>query len=461
MRQIRKTARRTSFMTTVGLLAVIGAAGYLLFGGNMPGNDSAHIRSLESRVGTIEQSRGAPSASNPMFASLQQQVSDIATVIGGSVESLTAMARDVAAGSNAPLTQRLAVIEKQLTSGTANAAPAVSSMIDRAQTMAATPQGTAEWQNAIAELRGLVTGLQGRTDQMETALQSAKDQQTALGQTLSDVSGRDMQAAAMLMALMQMRQSADRQTPFAEDLNLLKSVAGNDPELQASIEKMAPYAQTGILSPAALKRELQASANDIITAKLKGEDVSMKDKIMARLQSLLSIHKNGETISAGDERAIIDKASAQLDANDVAGAMATLQTLQGPAADAAAPFEAKASATMAAQALDSQLVNSIIARVKSGLSGATSAASSMTGVVNAGPINMAPAPQTVTPAPVPQTQTAPGNPFPAAPERPTPQLEPMPAPEAQTEPQAGGDDMMVEPDMPAPGSYDSGVTIQQ
>jgi hypothetical protein len=164
---------------------------------------------------------------------------------------------------------------------------------------------------------------------------------------------------------------------------------------------------------------------------------------MGRLQSLFSIRKDGASVAAGDERQLIDTASAQLDSGDVAGAMATMQKLQGPSAQAAAPWQAKAGATLAAQTLDTQLVSAIITKVKSGLSSA--AGSSMPGVVNQGPINMAPA------------QSAPSSPETTIYNQSPSAVPEMPEPQA-TEPQAGD---AAPSDMPAPSADDSGVTISQ
>ncbi len=397
LRAVKRTARTTSLVTTSVLALLILGVGTFLLGS---GPSTGRMDALEGRVKVVEQRSSDASVFDTgllrkSVGDLQQQVGDITNVLGASGDTLSALARTVSAGGGATLTQRLGMIEQQLSGGAGGAvATPLSSMVDRMGTLTQTPQGKAEWQSAIAELRTLVTGLQGRTDTLESALNETKGENTALGRTLSDISGRDLGAAAMLLALTQLRESADRQAPFTGDLELLRQVAQSaDPALADSVEKLAPYAESGILSPAALKRELLASANDIVSAKIKGEDVSFKDKIWGRLQSLFSVKKDGMPVAGGDEQALIAKASAQLDASDVAGAMMTLQQLQGPSAAAVQPWQSRASATAIAQQLDGQLVNSLMTKIKSGLSGS-------------GPINMAPQQpvQSVAPQVAPQTQ---------------------------------------------------------
>jgi hypothetical protein len=444
MGAVRKSARRTSFLTTTCLVLLAAGAGYMLFAGES--TKDPRIQTLDTRVTALETQRmSAPTTG--AFEALQNQVSNITTAIGSSTDGLAQLAREVAAGTNAPLTQRLAVLEAQLKSNAGAAAPALSALTDRMEAMAASPQGQAEWQSAISDLRDTVTGLSGRTDNIDTALAEARAQNDALGRTLSQVSGNDVGAAAMLLALTNLRGAVDRQAPFQQDLELLKGVSDADPALAESLDKLAPYAQSGIMSPAALKGALQASANDIITAKLRGEDVSMKEKFMLHLKSLLSIRKDGVADGSGAEQELIQTASRQLDSGDVAGAMATLQQLQGPSAQAAAPWQAQAQGTLVAQSVDMNLVNAIITKVKNGLATAASPVSSMTGVVNMGPINMGPATTTAVPAPA-QIEPAPG----IVQQTPPPQtMAPMEAqrvpgvvippaqtaPLPQTEPQAG------------------------
>ena len=429
MRQIKSAARRTSLITTGAMIAIAAAAGFLLFGG--PGKpDGRRVASLEGRVSTLEQQSTTSTGSviNQTVASLQQKVNELSN-------------------AGPAIATRLTALEQQFRNmGT----PGMASVAGSVAAMASTPEGQQTIQTAVDDLRGMVTGMQGRMDGFDSALAQAKTENDALGRTLSDVSGRDLGAAAMLLTLTSIRTSVDRQTPFADDLALLKTLAGTtDPELGASIDKMAPYAEDGVLSPQALKRELQGSANDIITAKLKGEDVSMKDKVLGRLKGLFSIKKDGQEVGGSEERALIDQASAQLDAGDVKGAMATLDQLEGPAAQEVAPWQQAAAGTVAAPDLQAQLIQSIMTKIHTAMTTmASGVGGSATGVVNAGPINMAPQ------QPPMQQQAAPVAPQVAPAPTPAPE---MIAPEAGTPTQ----DAAPLPYPGEPGQRGSGVIITQ
>jgi len=406
--QIRRAARTTSIWTTVSLLVIVGAAGFVLFGGG-ESSQNRQLSSLETRVSSIEAQ--GPSAGSTLSSTLDATISDLQGQIRSLTNAVGATGQDLAA-SGQTLVQRLAALEQQLSGnpGAQNLQGAVQQM----QNMAGSAQGAANWQAAIEELRGVVSGLQGHVDTLDSALAQSKTQNDALSQSLTNVTGRDLSAAAMLLALTQLRQSVDRQTPFTDDLALLHDVTAKaDPDLAASVDRMAPYAQSGVLSSQGLKKELQGLSNDIITAKLKGEDVSLKDRIAARLQGLFSLKKDGLPVTGGEERELIAKASAQLDKDDVQGAMATLQQLQGPAAEAAAPWQQQAQATVAVQAIDQQLVTSLMNKIKTMSSASMGSIGGGSVTTNAAPIDMTPQqpqtdmqaqPQAAAPMPAPQAQ---------------------------------------------------------
>jgi hypothetical protein len=358
---VQRSARNTSLVVSGALGVFILGAGFLLFG-----NSAApkRISALEARMGVVEARDSATGAG--AIAAMQQDLNTVKTTFA----------------------QRVDALEQQLKAG--GAAP-LAGMAENLQTMVQTPQGQMDWQAAMTELRGLVTGLQGRTDGLEQALNQARSDQDALGRTLSDVSARDVQAAAMLMALTQLRETTNRGTPFADDLSLLREVAQNDPDLLASIDALAPYAASGVLSPSGLRNELLATAGDIIQAKARGENVSIKDRIIARFQSLFSIKKDGMPVMAGGERGVIEQAATKLDTGNVAGAIDILKQLDGNTGVATQAWQNKAQATLLVQQLDQKLVGSLIQKIKNGLSG------------TAAPINLSPVvpPQAAVPAPAP------------------------------------------------------------
>jgi hypothetical protein len=206
----------------------------------------------------------------------------------------------------------------------------------------------------------------------------AQTQQTpgsALGQTLEGISGKDMKAAALLIAFSQLRDSLNRNVPFEEDVVLLQKLVGNDdPELQAALTKLAPQAEKGgVLTSEGVSEELKGLTGDIVFASLKGEDVSPTEKAKVRLTQILNVKKDGEIVGGTPTQNLVTKAQDQLDKGDVQGALATLKSLEGDAKTTAQPVIEQAEATVLADQIQSMLRSMIVANVGTNINAASGA----------------------------------------------------------------------------------------
>jgi hypothetical protein len=293
---------------------------------------------------------------------LQGQAADVQEKIA----TLSAAVENMMVTNTEPLTARVAALEQQvrsLTGGTVD----IAVWLDKFHALLQTPEGQQQIAATAASLNGLVQSLQGRMDEFDSALQQAKQRDATLGATLEGVSDADLKAAALLIGLAQLRTSLNRSAPFAEDLALLQNMLGDsDPALNEAVTRLAPQAERGVLSPAGLSDEFRALAGDIVVASLKGEDVSMKERAMARLNDVLRIQKNGELVTGTDTQATIARAQKMLDEGNIEGAIVELQSLQGEAANAAAPWMNEAQMTMQAQQVMAMLMDKIGAIVHVG-----------------------------------------------------------------------------------------------
>jgi len=193
-------------------------------------------------------------------------------------------------------------------------------------------------------------------------LEQAKADNAELAQSMGNVTGRDLSAAAMLLAMTQMRDSMNRAQPFAEDLAVLQQLVGNDdPELTAAINRLAPYAENGILTPEGMSNELRGVTGEIIAGALRGEDVSVQDKIMARLGDILSVQKDGQPVIGIEEQAVVARAQVALDKGDVKAALRELNKLEGDAANAANPVTNQIQGALNADQTISMMMENLIA----------------------------------------------------------------------------------------------------
>lgn len=318
------------------------------------------------------------------LTALQNQAKNTQIALEQLKDRTAAISNGVIGADAGPLSQRLSVIEEQLAAmngGGENGR--FASLIERIQNLEATVPGQMQFKDSIGELQTIVDGLDGQVNTLEGRLEEAQGSEGALGQTLEGVSGNDLKAAAMLIAFSQLRDSLNREGSFEEDLILLDKMVGEDNvELKTAIAELAPHAQQGVLTRKGLSKEFRGLAGDIVVSSLKGEDISIKERAKARLNDVMTIEKDGELVTGTQTQATVAKAQAMLDAGDIQGAMAELQTLEGGAAEQAQPFMGQLKATLQAEETQQLLRNSILSKVTGqlgnlggGLNGMTNALS--------------------------------------------------------------------------------------
>ena len=138
------------------------------------------------------------------------------------------------------------------------------------------------------------------------------------------------------------------------------------------MQRLAPQAEKGgVLTSDGLSKEFKGYAGDIVSSSLKGEDISAAEKAKIRITQMLNVKKDGELVGGTDTQKIVAKAQKQLDDNDIQGAVATLQTLDGNAKTTAEPFIQQAEAAVLAENIQNMLRQMIVANVGANMNTAT------------------------------------------------------------------------------------------
>jgi len=307
--QIKRDAVKRSVITTVSIIAVLGGLGYFLFG--QEAKEIANVATNQNQIET-------------RLNSFETTVTDGLNALNNQVKTLT--------DNTQPLSTRITALEQGIKGID------LGGLVSRFENLTQAVDGQGNTQQAFADMQSIVNSLQGRIESMDASLEQAKADNAELAQSMGNVTGRDLSAAAMLLAMTQMRDSMNRAQPFAEDLAVLQQLVGNDdPELTAAINRLAPYAENGILTPEGMSNELRGVTGEIIAGALRGEDVSVQDKIMARLGDILSVQKDGQPVIGIEEQAVVARAQVALDKGDVKAALRELNKLEGDAANAANP----------------------------------------------------------------------------------------------------------------------------
>jgi hypothetical protein len=347
---------KRSAITTVSILAILGGLGYFLFGQNvkqvitLAENESE----LQSRFSSFE------ATVTEGMNSLGEQMTGVAAAVG--VERTAD--GNIILNNDLSLSERVTNLESRLRASGEEID--LGQLISKFDNLTQTFQGQGgETADAMNDLKSVVDLLQGRIESLDVALAEAKTNNEEIAKSLENVSGRDLGAAAMLLALTQMRSSLDRSQPFADDLAILQQLVGeDDPELTQAIEKLAPYAQSGVLTPEGLSTELKGVTGDILAAALRGENISIQDKVMARVGEVLSIKKDGIPVIGIEEQVTIAKAQKALDAGDVSTALAELNKLEGEAAQSAIGFKTQAAGTLNAENTIALMMEKLIQKLQ-------------------------------------------------------------------------------------------------
>lgn len=278
----------------------------------------------------------------------------------------TATAQDVLLREQNALSSRVGTLEER--SGTSeDAAADFLDLKNDIEAMKESLSETSDIRQAYAQLEYTVANLRDSVEDMRTGWANIQSQAQEYAAE-NNISAKDIKAAAMLISLTQIRKMLDRQTPFAQDLELMIRWFGsnNDPELIAALERLTPYAEKGVLSTEGLKKELSGLSSEIITASIQGRDVSVTDRAMARLNQIVKVQKDGAPVSGFAEDKVLADAQAMLDQDNVSGAMAQLRTLDPNAMKVLEPWFNQAKGNLAMKDLEKLLSGRLIGLMNSG-----------------------------------------------------------------------------------------------
>ena len=362
-------ALQKSVLVSVSLVAITaGLMAFLFIPGAKDSNEAdQRLDALETEVASVQEKqsfldRVVPENLREELETVKAQAKSAQDTVAIIRAEAGAISQDLSDPSLS-IGERLTRLEQRVE--TMGAPPQLADLIDKVKTLQGSVEGQEQLAKSIADLRALVEGQQATPEAMDEALAEAQTEDDALGQTLGGLSREDVKAGAMLLALTQFRGALDRNEPFATDLELMQKMLGtqDDPAMQDAINRLAPHAEDGVMSSDRLKSEFKGLAGDIVVSSLKGEDVSVRERAMARFNEILSVEKDGELITGTDTQATVARAQKLLDEGNVQGAIAELQTLEGGAKETAMPWIDEAQATLLAGQLESLFTGKVASEV--------------------------------------------------------------------------------------------------
>ena len=155
--------------------------------------------------------------------------------------------------------------------------------------------------------------------------------------------------AALLVALLQIREAVEQARPFAAELNAFTALAHDRPDLLATAAPLAEVAREGVTGRLALAKRLAEAAGAIANATALPPQADWESQALARLRSLVTIRRI-EGAPQGEPEAAVHAAEVALERGDLGDAVAQLDRLAGANAEAAGPWLRMAGQRLAVEA---------------------------------------------------------------------------------------------------------------
>ena len=263
-----------------------------------------------------------PAASHGEFAALATRVETLE-------ERLGALDR-IAAGQKS-LTQRLDRLDATIRE-TEPAKAGSQQLANRLDGVEKQIAALGDAGNAAAKLQRELARLAGVAEDLDHRL-------TAVEKQLKSQAGAGDGSTPMLLAVLQIGAAIAAERPFPTEFAALQALAKDRPDLAAAIAPLAPAAQNGVPSRAALRQGLDALA-DRIAAAPPASGQSWQAQTLARLRGLVTIRRidDAGVADAAGPQAAVAAGRHRFEDGDLAGAVAALQPLTGDAAAAAQPW---------------------------------------------------------------------------------------------------------------------------
>lgn len=276
-------------------------------------------------------------------------------------ELIAAYARQpaVSAGQLAALEHRLGALEQQIAAVQARPAPAPAPPPAPAVDLgpleahvAALEQRIAAVQQRPAAAPADLGPLEQRLASVAAAAQAAEGAQARMSGQLSDLEqrlGTAEQQARQLGAKAAQAQRLSRALVALDAGDKLGDIPGAPPALARFADEKPP-------TEAALRLSFPQAAEAAVKASRPSTaGKSFGERMWLRARSLVTVREGDKVLVGAPAAEVLGRAQARLDAGDLAGAVAVLDGLDGPAAAAMTPWRKQAQALLDARAALAQM----------------------------------------------------------------------------------------------------------
>jgi uroporphyrinogen-III synthase len=308
--------------------------------GGASGTAAQDIANLQSRVTRLEERPQAPDLAQPLnelrtrVEALEGQVAELAKSLAETptqgAEASSAVTGQIASQLNdfgtqlGQLGQRLADLE-------------ASTDVEGELT---------EIKQTSVNLRERVSDLDGKLAQLREAQQQA--------------GASEARAAALALALGQLREALRFSAPYTEQLKGIAALAGESGA--AAIGTLEAHAATGVPTLDDLTASFPEMAGDVVAASYGEGEEGWVAGIVRRASKVVSVRRVGD-VEGDSASAIVARSESKLAGGDLSGAVTELESLQGEPAAAAAGWLAQAKTRLDTEAAMADLIQQAIGRL--------------------------------------------------------------------------------------------------
>jgi hypothetical protein len=222
---------------------------------------------------------------------------------------------------------------------------------DAAKSLAALQQTAGQAGAMVQQLDRRVAALEAKPAAPAGDIADLRQQLATLATAVAELSARivavekaapaqsvaDPTDSALLLTLLRIRDAVEVARPFAAEYDAFTALAQPRPEIAAAAAPLAEPAKTGVASRAVLIARLHALAGAITTAEAPPTEPDWSDRALARLRGLVTIRRI-DGAGQSEPEAAVSAAERALRGGDLAAAIAALDRLTGPPAEAARPW---------------------------------------------------------------------------------------------------------------------------
>lgn len=156
-------------------------------------------------------------------------------------------------------------------------------------------------------------------------------------------------AQKTVVAVGQLREALRSAAPFRKDLEALRTAGGDSPDVAGAVAMIEPYADAGIPTITTLQRRFDRTAGRIVGAGIAASGDGWLARTMNRLASLVTVRRTADDAAVNSVEGVVATAERALAVGDLKAAVAALESLEGPPAEASAVWLRDAHARTAAE----------------------------------------------------------------------------------------------------------------